>query len=560
MLFPGSNRVATREHLKIYSVIIAALLSCSLFSIRTLGQGGRSQKRPEQKDPQIAGLNPAAQNSLETAIQALKSGALSEAERAARIAVQASPKSPITRNLLGVVLDRLGKHEAALDAFDAAIRLDPDFVSARNNRGRLFAERGKFTEAIAEFERVLKVEPSHLEAHYNLGSLYAAAGDFAKATEHLAVARSNAPDDPQLTLAFIDAAYRAKRTEEAEAAADLFEKRGGQDPRALFTLAMTLARSEQYERGARLFGRVNEMMPDTFEVLYNLGIALYNLDRGEEAAQHLAKAADINPAPAETHFRLGLIASERSDHANAVEEFKHAIERNSGNANYHYLLGREYFRAGFLEGAISEFTRAIEIAPNQDAYFLARADANYRKGEALAAAADFDRAAAINAEIKDIEYWQGYAYRVAGKFDLARKYLESFLTKNPKHADTLASLGFVAIEQGRLEDAETVLSRALELAPNDIAILYDFARVAFKRRDYEGAVVRLKRALEKQPGLTEAHYQLFLAYTRLKQTDNAQKELAEFKRLEALRKQADQERMLDDKLRTQRMLGGESTP
>ena len=164
----------------------------------------------------------------------------------------------------------------------------------------MFAEQGKFTDAIAEFERVLKVEPGHVQAHYNLGALYGDRGDFLKAAEHFARARASAPDDPQLALAFLNVAYRAKRGAEADAAADLVERVAASDPRGLFTLGTALAQNEQYERAARIFARVNEKMPRTFEVLYNLGVARYNLDRNDEALLALAEAADINPATAET--------------------------------------------------------------------------------------------------------------------------------------------------------------------------------------------------------------------------------------------------------------------
>ena len=69
------------------------------------------------------------------------------------------------------------------------------------------------------------------------------------------------------------------------------------------------------------------------------------------------------------------------------------------------------------------------------------------------------------------------------------------------------------------------------------------------------AATRLQRVIERNPTHTQAHYQLFLAYSRLKQTDKAQTELEEFKRLEALEKQVKQERILDEKIRTQQMLG-----
>src|SRR5437879_6095158 len=161
-------------------------------------------------------LSPLAKMSLDAAVSALQSNTLPEAERHARAAVAASPRSAVTHNVLGVVLDRSGQSDEAYKEFGTAIRLDPNFVSARNNLGRMLAEHGKRAEAIAEFERVLKSDPNHVQAHYNLGALYADAGDFLKATDHLASARRADPNDPQLALAFLNVAYRANRTAEAD--------------------------------------------------------------------------------------------------------------------------------------------------------------------------------------------------------------------------------------------------------------------------------------------------------------------------------------------------------
>src|SRR6266404_378044 len=60
-----------------------------------------------------AELSAAARASLDAALQALQRGVLSDAERSARAAVLAAPRSPIPHNLLGVVLDRMGRTDAA---------------------------------------------------------------------------------------------------------------------------------------------------------------------------------------------------------------------------------------------------------------------------------------------------------------------------------------------------------------------------------------------------------------------------------------------------------------
>ena len=120
--------------------------------------------------------------------------------------------------------------------------------------------------------------------------------------------------------------------------------------------------------------------------------------------------------------------------------------------------------------------------------------------------------------------------------------------------DALASLGYIAIEQGRLDDAEAPLKRAIALDPKNAAVLYDYARIPVKRRDYAEAVARLRRVVEENPAHTQAFYQLFLSYTRLKEKEKADAALAEFKRLEALEKQVTQERIMDERLRTQQIL------
>src|SRR5689334_23044221 len=69
-------------------------------------------------------LSPAARASLDAAVEALQRGALADAERSARAAILAAPRSPVPHNILGVVLDRSGRAEAAVAEFNSAIGLD----------------------------------------------------------------------------------------------------------------------------------------------------------------------------------------------------------------------------------------------------------------------------------------------------------------------------------------------------------------------------------------------------------------------------------------------------
>ena len=114
--------------------------------------------------------------------------------------------------------------------------------------------------------------------------------------------------------------------------------------------------------------------------------------------------------------------------------------------------------------------------------------------------------------------------------------LEKFRRQNPDHVDALASLGYVAIEHGRLEEAEAPLNARSVFSRITCPCFYDYARLALKRRDYEEAAARLQRVVLKDRRTRQAHYQLFLAYSRLKQPEKRRLNLAEFKRLKLLRK------------------------
>jgi tetratricopeptide (TPR) repeat protein len=107
---------------------------------------------------------------------------------------------------------------------------------------------------------------------------------------------------------------------------------------------------------------------------------------------------------------------------------------------------------------------------------------------------------------------------------------------------------------GNYDEAEKVLQKAISLDGANIGALYDHSRLEIKRRNYATAVKYLERVTQLDRINPQAYYQLFLAYSRLKQADKANGALAEFKRLDALEKQSKSERMLDEKLRAAQLL------
>ena len=105
-------------------------------------------------------------------------------------AIRLKPTYAAAYNNQGIAKDVLGQHEAALADYDEAIRLDPDYAAAYNNRGVAKNDLGQHEAALVDFDEALRLNPDMVEAHNNrgnakndLGQHEAALADYDKALE-----------------------------------------------------------------------------------------------------------------------------------------------------------------------------------------------------------------------------------------------------------------------------------------------------------------------------------------------------------------------------------------
>ncbi len=85
----------------------------------------------------------------------------------------------------GNQLWRMGLTEAAIQAFDAAIKIQPDFYPAWYLRGLALTENQQYPEALTSFDRVLKLEPKFLQVWAEKGKILAELGEYSKAVKSI---------------------------------------------------------------------------------------------------------------------------------------------------------------------------------------------------------------------------------------------------------------------------------------------------------------------------------------------------------------------------------------
>jgi len=90
---------------------------------------------------------------------------VSAAIRCFRQALQINPHDAEAHFYLADSLYRLGKHEAALERYLAAVEHDPEYLEAWNQIGCVYAELNKWNDSLNAFDEALAIMPGFAETH-----------------------------------------------------------------------------------------------------------------------------------------------------------------------------------------------------------------------------------------------------------------------------------------------------------------------------------------------------------------------------------------------------------
>jgi predicted O-linked N-acetylglucosamine transferase (SPINDLY family) len=108
-------------------------------------------------------------------------------------AIGVSPSAGMCCNL-GLVLQALGKLDAAIEQYRQAIVYQPNNAEAHNNLANALMEQGKLDDAVQHYRNALSIKPNFAEAHNNLGSSFQKQGNLEKAIVQFRKALSIKPD------------------------------------------------------------------------------------------------------------------------------------------------------------------------------------------------------------------------------------------------------------------------------------------------------------------------------------------------------------------------------
>ena len=224
------------------------------------------------------------------------------------------------------------------------------------------------------------------------------------------------------------------------------------------------------------------------------------------------KRAPINSA-AVHEFETGLQAFHLGGPeaaAKADARFAAAIQIDRGLWEAWHDRGVAAERSGDDDAAVTDFTNALAGNPRHAPSMLGRAEAERRAGKRKEARADYE--AALHTLTEDDPLRRDASTRLAsllrdgGNYDDAVEVLRETLRVSGASAAVYTELGLVYLAQSRLELADLVLSKALEIDKKAPAAYNARALLELKQGNAQGAFEDFDTAAALDPNYVDARF------------------------------------------------------
>jgi tetratricopeptide (TPR) repeat protein len=212
---------------------------------------------------------------------------------------------------------------------------------------------------------------------------------------------------------------------------------------------------------------IEERYPSDLRSTARLGYLLYKARRYGEAEQRFERVLAAEPEEHEMHLFLGLTRRGAGNVAGALDSLESIPAGDEHYADARTQIATIYERRGDYGRALEEIERALAVEPSRPLELYALT-LRAKGGDFEGAVAQLEAMIEEKPQDDELIYNLGVIYGEAKRVDEAISYMQVALEYNPDNASALNYIGYTWAERGvRLDDAERLIVRAVELRPED---------------------------------------------------------------------------------------------
>ena len=418
-------------------------------------------------------------------------------------AVTNKDPNPRTLAALATSYEQLHDYKSAAEVLRKALDLDPENARIKRGLANDLLNSGNLDESLKYYKEFADEDSHDTEALLRMSVIYREKHDFAKAREVLDKAKASDPENLEV------------RYDEV----NLLDKEG-QNGKAIEALKMLLKDTEkknfsEAEKGTRV------------NLLERLGELYREGNQNQPAIDTFRQLADLDPDSG-AHAEAEIVDTYRAakDFKNARAEADTAIKKYPDdralkmvNASVLADMGKVDQAVAQLRGMMNgEHDRETQLAIAQLYEKAKRYDDMIKPLDAA------EKLSETKPDKETVYFMRGAMYERLKKYEAAESEFHKVLEMDPESAGALNYLGYMLADRGvRLDEAQKMISRAVELEPDNGAYLDSLGWLYYRQNRLDDAEHALVKALSKT-GVSQdptVHDHLGDVYLKLGKTKDA---------------------------------------
>jgi tetratricopeptide (TPR) repeat protein len=409
---------------------------------------------------------------------------------------RATDKAPNGSSLatLGAAYADMRDYASAVDVFKRALALKPDNIQIKSALAQSLLYSGKYDEALTAYTELAEADPKDAMTQLRISEIYRQKRVFDKARAALAKAKELDRDNLEIRYDEVGLLEAEGKTEEA-----ITMLRGILDETAkkTYTPQETSSRAIFLERLAGLYRDAHQY---------------------PKAVDTLRQIAEMDPAAA-PRVSANIVETYRAgkDFPAARAEADAAVKKYPKDRVVKVVHASLLADLGNVDEAAAEIRGLLNGDKDRETY-IALAQI-YEKGKNFA---EMEKALDAAEKLSDrkqdkesIYFMRGAMYEKMKKFANAEAEFRKVLDVNAQNAGALNYLGYMLADRNvRLDEANDLIRKALELDPDNGAYLDSLGWVNYRLNKLDEAEQNLRQSIERINGDPTVHDHLGDVYLK----------------------------------------------
>ena len=265
---------------------------------------------------------------------------------------------------LGLIHSLQGMHQLALEAYDLALKIQPDDAEVLVNKGSTCNDIGNYVLALEVLKKAIQIRPNIPEAWSNQGialnhlKLYQESIDAYNEAIRLNPSYHEAWSNKSVPLA------KLKCFAEASEACDKALNLNPDYAEAHFNKGNVLNELKRYDEAMACYDMALSLKPDYAEAHDNKGTVLNELKRYDEAIAHYDKALSLKPDFAQGWSNKGNVLNELKRYEEAITHYDMALSLKPDYAEGWSNKGVTLYELKYYDEAIAHYDKALSLKPD----------------------------------------------------------------------------------------------------------------------------------------------------------------------------------------------------